>query len=331
MGKNGAIAVCAVNALLSLCWLVVIAVPTGWHNNTHYLSYFYVGLYQAQFEQPPAAQMTSWIAGRISANLQRAMDSFSTGSASLTDARERACTLANVLPEWCNVWIHLQWCGFFMIMFGITTIICYGLSAGFTWYYWYVKPKEVTRHWNRAFQLMAPLLALVGVGTYASFTYNFGTALGSFSSQTSSTFGVAFYFAVWLCVLGWIPLIIDSMCNGISVREFYDQNRYDDGALEMQGRGDHVHYRNSQGGMYPPGPGGYNAGGGYGGSGGGYGYPQQGYGHHGSTGVQYNVSMQQGYMGTVPPPVPNMPPQYTGGRSSMGYSVPAPGRGAPAW
>lgn len=234
MGMFASNVVVGTSLIMSVAWIVMVSLPTGWQEKSTLVWNFRPGLYSVTVERSIGAHgvnavaylgdsMVSKVRGKTSAGLQKTLQAVEPGSHSIRHYRDIFCNLAAVplANQNCGPWDHLLIASWLMLLCTVVTVILLWTGAGFYYYYWHESARAVSRKWATGLLIVAPTLQLFGLAGYTALTFSFGRWLTEQLpiSSGQSTYGGAYIGSCLLWLFTWVPSLIMCTCGGKSDSE----------------------------------------------------------------------------------------------------------------
>jgi hypothetical protein len=226
MGKCAGNIVVAVAVLLSIFWLIVICVPTGWQTKATLVWNFHVGLYYVKVDRGPVgmvahlgAAILDFGASKITKKQSRvfgdSLKMITEGEESLRFYRDMFCNTAviPVLNMSCAPWEHLLIGSWVMLLTTIMTIILLLSGAAFMYYYVHHNTRTKVRKWAMGLLTSGAIVNLMGLGAYTGLSFNFGHWLAELMlSSSGATYSFVYVLALMLHLFTWTPVLIACTC-----------------------------------------------------------------------------------------------------------------------
>jgi len=184
--------------VISMIWLIMICVPTGWHTKSTLIWNFNVGLYYVKVDRAIVGSIAHGVAGMLdftasairkkkTSVLSDALSHITTGEESLRYYRDMFCNVAMVGQMNCAPWEHLLIGSWIMLLTTIITILLLIIGATFTYYYEYHNARRKVRQWALGFYVCAGFFNMLGLGAYTGLTFSFGHWLREFMITSART------------------------------------------------------------------------------------------------------------------------------------------------
>jgi hypothetical protein len=229
-------------SIFSLIWIIILAVPAGWHNShVYYILRFETSLYHVTVKKGAALEIASLVNKAIGPKmkgLDKLVDTMSSGTYGLVEMKERM----SIIPgDYYNSWQSLVFASYLMMFMGICVVIFYWLAAGFLFVFWSSQPTETGRKCGRLFLIVVPTCASIGMLLYFAMTVGFGDA------GSEIDYGAAFICGCAMVVCSFVPLLVyELFVNHHAVVQVYEARLKKDGMVDYKSEMRNTNYGSMQ-------------------------------------------------------------------------------------
>jgi len=197
----------ALLGISSIVWIVIIAVPEGWHEmNLLWLVKLRIGLYQINVEKDVVAHGAVLLASLAGVKVPKWADDLLTSSHSLRDMQDRFCTgVIPVLGSACDDFKSLYWGSTLMIVFTSINVVLHWLALGMLLNFFHANATQMGFNVIRITLIFIPMLACLATMIY-------GIMAAGFGDMDGIHWGPCYFIAMILCLLSFIPLTVFQVC-----------------------------------------------------------------------------------------------------------------------
>lgn len=230
MGKGAGTASYVLAFVCAVAWLAAICTPTGWQaKDCGGILMIYAGLFKIESDKSFWGNAASLLLGKYGRGFTEVMK----GTSTIRDMKDQVCAVDGMWTkiigpnDSCGVWTELLYGSWMMAIFGFFTVIFFLCAAGFSYQYWQNEAREEPRKWARLFFIAAPCTGLLGVLIYTGCSWNFSNWMNTFGSSSSVGYSHAYMLSCFLCVISWVPCILNESFARYSWAEAGNEARAD--------------------------------------------------------------------------------------------------------
>lgn len=213
-----------ISFLVAVFWIILLAIPFGWHKKSTHIWNFWVGLYHVEVDSKTLlGAVAKYGLQKTDSELIQALGKvFADGQGDLQSYKDSFCNGDAFVPgnRMCKAWDDLFWGSTFEIFaIGLTDLFLL-IGSGFCYFYWHEESREYQRIGATACYTLAPVTAFGGLVVYGIFSQGFCGFLTDIGlSHGGYTFSWSFYCAAVLVLFTCAPVCILLVYGGKSQME----------------------------------------------------------------------------------------------------------------
>jgi len=211
-----------VAVVLAALWFVCIFAPWNWQSSVGLFVNFYANMLKMEITQgtlPKAASLVSNLfAGKN--QLAEGLHEFLDKPMWMGEGTTVLCQPHWQWMNWCNTWQMVKFGSWGMLGTGVTAACFLLIGAGFLYYYANVHATHTGRMGAKFSFILAPLSATIGLVQYIVLTLDFGLMPAAYMPQMPQRmYDIGFMVCATLCLLSWLPLMMQTMFVKTNVYE----------------------------------------------------------------------------------------------------------------
>lgn len=203
-----------VAVVLAALWFVCIFAPWNWQSSVGLFVNFYANMLKMEITKGTAPKIISFSSQLFAEKntLAKTLSDILDRPMWMGEGTTELCQPHWNLLNWCNTWQSVKFGSWMMIATGVIAACFLLFGAGFLWYYANVHATHTGRMGAKLSFILAPSAAVVGIVQYIVLTLDFGLMPAAFVPQMPQRmYDIGFMVCCTLCLLSWLPLLMQTM------------------------------------------------------------------------------------------------------------------------